>query len=252
LGVIGAPGIEPACAAWNMGNDTNDTVVVLLSGLWTPSWVLLLQQRRIERAGLRCVRFDYASARAGLEENSARLASFVRSLGAARVYLVGHSLGGVISLHAAAAHRLANVRRIVMMGSPYGDSYAARRLARWGFGRWMLGRTVPAWLACEKPQPPQGVEVGVVTGTLAVGLGTLVAPRMPRPHDGVIRAEETRVQGMSAHVELPVSHIGMAFSKRVGRLVVRFLLHGRFEPAEAQSDPAADERYPLGPERESR
>ena len=236
-----------------MVNDTDETVVVLLSGLWTPSWAMLLLQRRIERAGLRCVRFDYASTRAGLDENARRLASFVAALAAPRVCVVGHSLGGVIALHAAATHALANVRRIVMMGSPYGDSYAARSLARWAFGRWMLGKTVPAWLGCSKPRPPQGIEVGVVTGTLAVGLGMLVAPGMPRPHDGVVRAEETRVQGMSAQVEVPVSHIGMAFSRRVGRLVVSFLLHGRFDPAQdMQPASAADERYPLGPKRESR
>jgi pimeloyl-ACP methyl ester carboxylesterase len=234
-----------------MVNDTDDTVVVLLSGLWTPSCIMLLLQRRIERAGLRCVRFDYASTRVGLDENSRRLASFIRGLGAPRVCLVGHSLGGVIALHAAATHALANVRRIVMMGSPYGDSYAARRLARWAFGRWMLGRTVPAWLGCSKPHPPPGIEVGVVAGTLAIGLGMLVAPGMPRPHDGVIRVDETRVQG-AAYIELSVTHIGMAFSRRVGHLVVRFLQHGRFEPAgQAQPVSKPDKRYPV-PERESR
>jgi pimeloyl-ACP methyl ester carboxylesterase len=236
-----------------MVNATDEMVVVLLSGLWTPAVAMLLLQRRIERAGLRCVRFGYASARVGLEENSRRLASFVAALGSARVYVVGHSLGGVLALHAAAAHVLPNVRRIVMMGSPYGDSYAARSLARWRFGRWMLGKTVPAWLACVKPRAPRGIEVGVVTGTRAVGLGMLVAPGMPRPHDGVVRAEETRVQGMTAQVELPVSHIGMAFSGRVGRRVVSFLLHGRFEPAEdVRPAPAADERYTIGPKRKSR
>jgi pimeloyl-ACP methyl ester carboxylesterase len=237
----------------NIVDDSSDTVVVLLSGLWTPAVAMLLLQRHIERAGLRCVRFGYASARAGLDENARRLASFVQTLAAARVYIVGHSLGGVIALQAAAAHALPNVRRIVMMGSPYGDCYAARSLARWGFGRWMLGKTVPAWLACAKPRAPEGIEVGVITGTRAVGLGMLVAPGMPRPHDGVVRAEETQVQGMNAQAELPVSHIGMAFSPRVGRLVVSFLLHGRFEPAQGvQPAPAGGEHYSLGTKRESR
>jgi pimeloyl-ACP methyl ester carboxylesterase len=236
-----------------MVNATDKTVVVLLSGLWTPARATLLLQRHIERAGLRCVRFGYASARAGLDENAQRLASFVQTLAATSVYIVGHSLGGVIALHAAAAHVLPNVRRIVMLGSPYGDSYAARSLARWRFGRWMLGKTVPAWLACTKPRAPEGIEVGVVTGTLGVGIGMLVAPGMPRPHDGVVCAAETRVPGMSAQVELPVSHIGMAFSGRVGRAIVSFLLHGRFDPAqEVQTAPAPKERYPIGPKRESR
>ncbi|MCC7079613.1 MAG: alpha/beta fold hydrolase [Burkholderiales bacterium] len=235
-----------------MVNDTHETIVVLLSGLWTPACAMLLVQRRVERAGLRCMRFGYAATRSGLEDNSRRLASVVRALRWERVCIVGHSLGGVIALHAVATHRLTKVCRIVMMGSPYGDSFAARSLARWRLGRWMLGKTVPAWLACEKPQPPQGVEVGVITGTRAVGLGTLVAPDMPRPHDGVIRTQETRVPGMRAQVELPVSHIGMAFSRRVGDLVVRFLLQGRFESADDAPVLTAGEHYPLGTEREAR
>jgi pimeloyl-ACP methyl ester carboxylesterase len=234
-----------------MVNATDETVVVLLSGLWTPSVAMLLLQRRIERAGLRCVRFDYASARAGLDENSRRLASLVRSLAAARVCVVGHSLGGVLALHAVANHALTRVRRVVMMGSPYSDSIAARRLARWAFGRLMLGRTVPDWLACAKPRPPNGVEVAVVAGTRAVGLGMLVAPGMARPHDGVIRAEETRVNGMTAYVELPVSHIGMAFSARVADHVVCFLRFGCFDAAaDAAPEKQEDTRYAVGRRRE--
>jgi pimeloyl-ACP methyl ester carboxylesterase len=236
-----------------MMTNTDDTIVVLLPGLWMPAWVMLFLQRKIERAGFRCTRFGYASARAGLEDNSARLAAFVRALGGSRVYLVGHSLGGVVALHATSTHALHQVRRIVMIGSPWGDSFVARRMSRYPFGRWLLGKTVLQWLACAKPPAPRGVEVGAVAGTLASGLGMLFAPGMPRPHDGVIRVEETPVQGMAAYIELRVSHAGMLLSRRVADRVGRFLLHGRFEPAgQAQSAPAADERYPLGPERESR
>lgn len=234
-----------------MHEKTNDTIVVLLPGLWMPAWVMLLLQRKLERAGFGCVRFGYRSARAGLAENSARLAAFVRALGRSRVHVVGHSLGGVLALHATATHALHEVHRIVMLGSPWRDSFAARKLGRHGFGRWMIGETVPQWLACARPSPPSGVEVGVIAGTMSAGLGMLFAPGMPKPHDGVIRVEETAVSGMSARTEAHVSHAGMLWSQRVGRLVTHFLLHGRFElAADADSLLPTDKNYAFGPRRE--
>lgn len=217
-----------------------------------PAAVMLVLQRRLERAGFRCCRFGYASARAGLEENSARLARFVRALQSTRVYLVGHSLGGVVALHATATHALAEVRRIVMLGSPYRDSYVARRLARLRIGRWMLGKTVPAWLDGARPSV-ENVEIGVIAGTSPVGIGMLVAPGIAPPHDGVVRAEETRVPEMADYAEAKVCHMGMLVSSEVGRLVAQFLRYGRFEPAGLdETAAAASSGYALGPGRQPR
>src|SRR5690606_33408352 len=128
---------------------------------WMPAAVMLVLERRLERAGFRCTRFGYPSARAGLDQNSKRLAAFVRELDAREVYLVGHSLGGVLALHAVATHALSQVRRIVLLGSPYRDCFVAHRVRRAALGRWLVGKTVPQWLACVKPPAPPGTEVGV-------------------------------------------------------------------------------------------
>ena len=208
-----------------------EPIVVLIPGLWTPAWVMLPLAWRLRSRGHRCVTFGYASARASLEENAARLARFVRALGEVPVYLVGHSLGGVLALHTAAHHGLAQVGRILMAGSPYNDSYAARKLGERSWGRWMLGRTVSQWLACEKPMAPEGVDVGVIAGTVGFGLGLIVAPDIGPPHDGVIRVAETPVRGMAAYAEVHASHAGILLSVEVARLVDAFLRSGRFERA---------------------
>jgi pimeloyl-ACP methyl ester carboxylesterase len=226
-----------------MQNESHETIVVLLPGLWMPAWVMFFLQRSLTRAGFRCVRFGYASHRATLEHNSQRLAAFVQDLQCPRVYLVGHSLGGVLALHATVMHDLAIVRRIVLIGSPYRDSFVARKMSRFVLGRWLLGKSVPGWLAGEKPQAPTGVEVGAIAGTMAAGLGMLVAPELPRPHDGVICAQETPVQGMTAYTQLHVSHAGMLVSRRVGELVVRFLALGRFQPAPQPAALSADQGF---------
>jgi len=210
-------------------HDDADVTVLLLPGLWMPAWVMIPLQQRIARCGFRTLRVGYASVRAGLQQNAQHLARCIEQSGSARVHLVGHSLGGVLALHATASSALHSVQRIVMIGSPYRDSHAARRLARYRIGRWMLGQSVPQWLACAKLPVPEQVEVGVIVGTEVFGLGALIAPDLPRPHDGVVSVEETTVAGMKAAVHVPVSHSSMLVSAQVGRLACRFLRSGNFE-----------------------
>jgi hypothetical protein len=92
----------------------------------------------------------------------------------------------------------------------------------------MLGQCVPQWLACAKPAVPAQVEVGVIAGTAAFGLGALLAPDLPRPHDGVVSVVETSVAGMKAAVQVPVSHSYLLVSAQVGRFACRFLRSGDF------------------------
>jgi len=197
---------------------------------------------RLRSAGLSCVRFSYPSTTGSLEENADRLAALVRSLDSGSVHLVGHSLGGVLALHATASRRLARVRSVVMLGSPAQGSYAAQRLSERGWSRRLLGRTVPDWLSTACPSAPEGVAVGIIAGTHAFGLGMMFVPDLTRPHDGVIRVAETAVSGASDRIEVPVSHAALLTSGRVAALVAAFIRHGHFGAqvgARASSAPAA-------------
>src|SRR5512134_1006471 len=102
-----------------MANEvTSNGTVVLLPGLWMPAWAMIPLERRMAHCGYRTLRVGYASATAGLQQNAERVARAVQRLGAAHIHLVGHSLGGVVALHAAGPFGLRNVRRIVMIASP--------------------------------------------------------------------------------------------------------------------------------------
>ena len=126
-----------------------------------------------------------------------------------------------------------------MLGTPYAECHAARRLARWPGGRTALGRSIAEWLEGSRPALDAGHEIGVIAGSLPLGLGSLVAPDLPAPSDGAVSVEETRCPGMRDHVVLNVSHSGMLVSRAVARQIATFLRDGAFardgqEPGERE------------------
>lgn len=71
-------------------------------------------------------------------------------------------------------------------------------------------------------------ELGLIAGDAGHGLGQLICD-LPRPHDGTVAVDETRLDGASEHIVLPVSHLSMLVSRAVAEQVVSFLSNGYFE-----------------------
>jgi hypothetical protein len=88
---------------------------------------------------------------------------------------------------------------------------------------------MPEWLASGPPPGFDACELGVIAGSRGIGLGRLIAPGLPRPHDGVVSVDETRVPGMADHIVLRVGHTEMLVSRAVAQQVCAFLKHGKFD-----------------------
>lgn len=200
--------------------------VVLVHGLWMNGLVMLPLARRLERFGFDVTRYGYQSVRRGLRENARRLAG-VCEKSAAPLNLVGHSLGGLLIMNMLHNHPQVKAHRVVLLGSPYAKSAAAQGMARFGMSREMLGHTIQDWLRQPRPPIPAGVELGVIAGDVAIGLGRLVA-RLPKPNDGVVILDETHVPGAADSIVLHTSHTAMLVSPAVARAVGAFLKNGRF------------------------
>lgn len=183
--------------------------------------------RRLSRCGFDVARFSYAPVADTLERSADRLARFCREQATKPLHLVGHSLGGLLILAALERNADLKVRRAVLIGSPYAGVTAAVGLARYGVGKRMLGRTLRDWMQLPRPSMPNGVEVGVIAGNVPFGLGPLVA-RLPKPHDGVVLVDETRVPGAKDFIVLRINHTGTLFSPAVGRAACAFLRNGTF------------------------
>jgi pimeloyl-ACP methyl ester carboxylesterase len=199
--------------------------VVLVPGLWMPAAIMLWMGARLAQSGYRVHRFAY-SGREPLEANLVRLARFARESCAGAAHFVGHSLGGVLIHDLLERDGGVQAARVVLVGAPVRGCLAGRRLAAGAAGRWLLGGSAARWESCEaRWRRPEAL--GVIAGTLPLGLGRMLGA-LPGDNDGVVRVEETAVEGMAARVLLREPHSLLAVSDRVAALVARFLRAGQF------------------------
>ncbi|MGM0595115.1 MAG: esterase/lipase family protein [Pseudomonadota bacterium] len=201
--------------------------IVLVHGLWMKGPEMFLLRRRFRRAGYKVHQFSYRSVARRLAENARRLDAFVQKVEGERVHFVAHSLGGLVVrrlFHDAPRQRPG---RIVTLGSPHSGSYVANRLSRSNLIRKMLGCSLPPLSGELHPWSAER-ELGSIAGSLSVGVGWLVRD-LPRPNDGTVAVEETRLEGMSDHTVVRTSHMAMLFSARVANQSIHFLRHGRFD-----------------------
>jgi pimeloyl-ACP methyl ester carboxylesterase len=204
--------------------------VILTHGLWVPGAVMLPLAARLKRAGYRCRTYSYMGAWDALEAHAEGLARFAREVGPA--HFVAHSMGGLVVLEA--LNRLPELAagRVVLLGTPANGCFAGRRIARHAAGRWFLGKSEGLWREGRCAQWRRPEPLGIVAGSLPLGLGRLFGA-LPGVNDGVVSLEETAVEGMAGRTVLRVGHSAMLLSVTVAEQVAAFLAHGKFE-----TDPA--------------
>ena len=190
--------------------------VVLVHGLWMTGREMRVLGGRLEEAGFRVRYFRYRSWRGGLAQAAGDLRKFVEAADGERVHLVGHSLGGVVIAKMVEEAPLSRPGRVAMLGSPMGGSAAAGIMSRRRVGRWLVGGVIREGIIEHSPKWPGGRDLLVVAGDIPLGSGLLLG--LPKPHDGVVRVEETRVEGVRT-VTVRASHVGLLLSRKVAALL---------------------------------
>jgi pimeloyl-ACP methyl ester carboxylesterase len=203
--------------------------VVYVHGLWlSGAESLFLRRRLAQETGFATHTFSYPTVTSSMAEVAERLNAFVTKLGAQRLHLVGHSLGGLVIYRFLERYPEQAPGRVVFLGTPSVSSRAAVAAAR---NRWvatLVGRCVGEELLKEQARRWQPArELGIIAGTQRLGLGQFFA-QFEEDCDGTIAVSETRMPGAADHITLPVSHMGMMLSARVARETAYFLQNGRF------------------------
>lgn len=206
--------------------------IILVHGLWMTGLEMSYLRHRLVERGYRVVTFRYRMVTRSLAFNRRRLAAFIRKTAHEHgepVHLIGHSLGGVLALHALRRYPGLRVSRVICLGSPLVDTSAGRVLESWGdTGKALLGKTLPEAVFRTPLGRWEGEQsVGVIAGTQGQGMGNFVA-RLPKPNDGVVALRETRLPGIADHLEVPLGHTRLVYSDRVVEQCDAFLRDGRF------------------------
>ncbi len=190
--------------------------------------------------GYRVRNISYPSTKHRLDELADFVAETLRSdLEQAEfpVHFVGHSMGGLVTRAIIRRHRPFKLGRVVMLGTPNHGSEVAdflRNLAAFKriygpAGQQLLTSTLAD---AEAHEHVVDFELGIIAGTRTIDpIGSYV---IGKPSDGRVSVESTRLDGMKAHLILPVTHTFMPRNRRVINEVSAFLRTGDF--AEVAAD----------------
>lgn len=205
--------------------------IFLLHGLGRTSASMLLLAHRLKKAGHRPTLYGYHVLRRPLEEIAHRFAlraeevlarDCVRERSAVFPYaVIGHSLGNVVT-RMASSELPPGLERLVMLAPPnrppaIADALSGNPVFR-AAARDAAAKLTDAEFFESLPRPP--VPTLVIAGTR--GLGASWLPFHGEPNDGIVKVEETRLEGVP-QLLVHGAHTFIMNRRDVARAVERFL-----------------------------
>lgn len=202
--------------------------VFLIHGLFMHGAMMQYLHRQLSKQGYQVESFSYRSTQYPLQQNAEYLVEFIKQKRHhdGICHFVGHSLGGLLIRLAYELSPEDFNGRIVTLGTPHNGSEVAKRVAN-DIAFNLLGKAYKAALDGDLP-PWQGrVELGSLAGNKCIGIGMALRD-LEKPNDGTVTVAETQLPHQSDHIQLPLSHTAMLYSKRVAAQTAHFLKTAHF------------------------
>ena len=207
--------VQPFERAW-MGDDAPrrtgpDTVPVLLihgymcnRGTWW--WI----RRKLEAAGIAVATINLEPPRSSIDDHAEQLANRIEAIcgatGAARVALVGHSMGGLVARAYLRKHGGGRVSRLVTLATPHHGTW----VAYWGVGR------------NAREMEPQSAFIRA----LATAEPGVPALSIWTPTDNFVAPQDSsRLAGAGERIVAASSHLALLFTPDVARMLLNELAH---------------------------
>ena len=153
------------------------------------------------------------------------------ALEATRIHFVTHSMGGIMVRAYLSRHRPESLGRVVMLAPPNKGSEVVARLHNWQVFEWLNGPAGQELGTDENSLPNRlgavDFPLGVIAGDRSINwINSLM---LPGEDDGKVTVEGTRVEGMTDHLVMHVTHPTIMKNAEVIAQTLAFLQKGRFE-----------------------
>ena len=210
----------------------NKDCVVLLHGLGRSARAM----NRLENAlssDYSVINLDYPSRELAIEQLAQTTISeaLEQCQADAKVHFVTHSLGGILVRQYLHNHQIENLGRTVMLGPPNKGSELADFLANNGLFEFYNGPAGQQLGTGQDSVPVKlgqvGFELGVVAGNRS--FNPVLTKLSSGEHDGIVSVDSSKVEGMTDHIVMPVTHTFMMMDSKVIQQVRFFLSHGKFD-----------------------
>ncbi|BDS07707.1 acetyltransferase [Oceaniferula spumae] len=227
LGLVCA--CSPSATTHQLTPAKNGEYVILLHGLARSPKSMEPLAKELQAAGYGTCNTGYPSTKNTVEELSKtsmhEAIDRCQKMGARKIHFVGHSMGAMLARYQLANDPPPEAGKLVQLAPPNQGSEVVDRLWEW-----------PIFLLINGPA---GVSLGTGTDSLAAKLPPVTHPTLvvagycsinplnsrmiPRPDDGKVSVEKTKVEGMSRHILIKTSHPMIMRNPRVMKEAVSFL-----------------------------
>ncbi len=217
--------------------------IILIHGLHQAPFIMRPMAKRLQAQGFDTHQYGYRSMRDGIKTNSERLNTWLRNNHnpSEPIDLLGHSLGGLLIRDFVAHYPEWQIGRCVTLGTPHNGSVSGDYI--WRLLPAIVGKSYEQALDGTVAPLPKDIELGVIAGNKAQGLGQPILSYHNRQlrkadssitnellaHDGTVYVKETKLARAADHLIMPVTHTGMLVNKDVAEQAIYYLQHGHFK-----------------------